>query len=106
LMQADRAMGDKCAIVNCPMPLDAHCNYTVRRTPRPHTNACDFARLGLAVWRADKTKHPEFDKYVFSGETPPPLPQAVERARQLVGPAAFDKAVADPWINEQLKRSI
>jgi hypothetical protein len=40
-------------IVSLPMPLDSTCNYMVKQTPRPHTNACEYARLGLAVWRAN-----------------------------------------------------
>jgi hypothetical protein len=106
LMEAHRAFPDKLAIVSLPMPLDSTCNYTVRRTPRPHTNACHYAELGLAVWRADKTKHPAFDEFVFTGETPPLLPDAVAYARQLVGPEAFDKAIRDPWVSQQLTRSI
>jgi len=106
LMEAHRAFPDKLAIVSLPMPLDSTCNYTVRRTPRAHTNACHYAELGLAVWRADRKKHPAFDEFIFTGETPPSLHDAAAYARQLVGPEGFDKAIRDPWVNQQLTRGI
>jgi hypothetical protein len=105
-MAAHRAFPSKLAIASLPMPLDSTCNYTVKRTPRSHSNACHYAQLGLAVWRADKTKHPAFDEFIFAGETPPALPDATAYARQLVGSEAFEKAIRDPWVGQQLSRSI
>jgi uncharacterized membrane protein len=106
IMQAQRRFADKLAIVSFPMPLDNACNYTVRRTPRAHTNACRYAHLGLAVWRADKSKHHDFDAYMFTGDNPPPIDEAMLKARQLIGTEAYDKAVRDPWVVQTLQRSI
>src|SRR2546425_6786702 len=85
------------------MPLDPGCNPTVLRSHPMHTNACAYARLGLTVWRADRLKHAAFDEWLMAGEKPPPLPDATEKARQLVGAAAFDNADRDPWVERQLK---
>jgi len=106
LMQAHQLFPTNLAIVSLPMPLDSTCNYTVRRTPVTHSNACHYAQLGLAVWRADKQKQPAFDDYIFSGEKPPAFEAAVDFARKLVGAEALDKAVRDAWIGQQLSRSI
>ena len=106
LVNAQRTFADKLAIVNLPMPLDSACNYTVRRTPRAHTNACRYAHLGLAVWRADQSKHHEFDEFIFTGENPPPIEAAIQKARELIGPEGYDKAVSDPWVVQTMQRSI
>ncbi len=106
LMEVHKALGDKLSIISLPMPLDSQCNYTVRRTPRAHTNACEYARLGLAVWRANRSLHAQYDDWIFAPTSPPPLAEARAYAAQLVGPGALDKSLQDNWVNEQLKRGI
>jgi len=106
LVEVQRALGNQLAIVSLPMPLDGKCNPTVRRTPAAHTNACEYAQLGLIVWRANQEKQPQFDDYIFAGEKPPPLSDAVAFARQLVGTEAFAKASSDPWVPQRLFQSI
>ena len=106
LLEVQRAFSNDLAIVNLPMPLDAKCNYTMKRTPAAHTNACDYARLGLAVWRANRAVAPAFDEWVFAPEQPPPLEQARAHAAQLAGPAALEAAARDPWVEAQLQQSV
>jgi len=107
IMQAHQAFGDQLGIISLPMPLDAQCNFTVRRTPRPHINSCDYAKLGLAVWHANRTVHPQFDDFMFATETPPPLEKAGQYAAQLVGgPDVLAKALSDGWVNQYLKLGI
>ena len=107
LMQAHQAYGDQLAIVSLPMPLDAQCNFTVRRTPRPHIHSCDYAKLGLAVWHANRTVHPQFDEFMFATENPPPIENATAFAAQLVGgEQALNKALTDGWVNQYLKLGI
>jgi protein-disulfide isomerase len=106
LMEAHRTFGDQLAIVSLPMPLDEKCNYTVKRTPRAHMNACEYARLGLALWRANPTVHEQFDHWMFGPETPPPVEQARAYAYQLGGSNAVVAALKDPWIDKQLQQSM
>jgi hypothetical protein len=106
LVAAQRTLSNQLAIVSLPMPLDSTCNYTVKKTPSAHTNACQYAQLGLQVWRANKEKQPMFDDYIFTGEKPPALAEAQAYARKLVGNEAFEKAERDPWIAQQLTRSV
>ena len=106
LVQAQRTFSNKLAIASLPMPLDSSCNYTVRRTPLAHSNACHYARLGLIVWRANKEKHAAFDEFLFTGEKPPPIEAAFNYARSLVGPEKFERAMRDPWVPQELARSI
>jgi hypothetical protein len=107
IMQTHEAFGDQLAIVSLPMPLDGKCNFTVNKTPRAHTNACDYARLGLAVWHANRDVHPKYDEFIFSPAEPPPLESARQYAAQLVGgPEALNKALSDGWVNQYLKLGI
>lgn len=103
LVEAHRRYSNQLVIVSLPMPLDPQCNPWVVRAPPEHTNACAYARLSLAVWRADRTKHREFDDWMFAEASPPPLAQAVAKASALVGAAAVAQAQQDPWIEQQLK---
>jgi uncharacterized membrane protein len=106
LLEAHRNLSNQLAIVSLPMPLDNQCNYTVRQTPRPHTNACEFAKLGLAVWRANRNVHHVFDDWIFTPEHPPELPQARQFAAQLVGSNQLAQALQDPWIPQQLMQGV
>ena len=106
LVEAQRQFSNSLVIVTLPMPLDPGCNSTVTRHYPPHTNACEYARVGLAVWRADRTKHDEFDQWVMTGEKPPPIAETRQHAAQLVGAGALEKAIADPWVEEQLKTGV
>jgi len=103
LVEAQRQFSNSLVIVSLPMPLDPTCNWTVTRHYLPHTNACEYAKVGLAVWRADRAKHQEFDQWLMAGEKPPTLPETKGHAAQLVGAEAFDRAMRDPWVEEQLK---
>jgi uncharacterized membrane protein len=106
LRQAHRAYGDQLAIINLPMPIDAECNSLVRRTPGPHVNACRYARLSLAVWRARPDLWEGFDDWLFQASTPPQVDQATQRAAGLVGQESLDNALNDPWVDRQLQIDI
>jgi hypothetical protein len=106
ILEAFQRFSNDLAIVNLPMPLDGKCNPVMKRTPPAHTNACELARLGLTVWRADRKRAAAFDDWMFASPQPR-LPADAERyARQLVGNEAFDKAAADPWVAAQLSQDI
>jgi len=106
LVEAQRQFSSSLLIVALPAPLDPGCNSTVTRHYPLHTNACEYARVGLAVWRADRTKHHEFEQWVMTGEKAPPIAETRQHAVQLVGAGAFEKAIADPWVEEQLKTGV
>jgi uncharacterized membrane protein len=105
LLEAQRTFSNELVIVSLPMPLDPKCNSTVRATPPEHTNACEYARLGLMVWRAERSKHREFDDWLFAPTKPPPVPESRAYALRLVGPEAFAAASRDAWVEEQIKFS-
>lgn len=106
LRQAAQALSNQLAIVSLPMPLDADCNYTMSQTPSAHINACQYARLGLAVWRAKREAFAEFDDWIFSSPAPPPLTETRARAEQLAGRDSLEKALSEGWVEQQLKTDI
>lgn len=106
LVEAQHIFSNQLVILNLPMPLDPGCNSTMSRPHPLHTNACEYARLGLTVWRADRRKHPQFDDWLLASERPPPLAEARARAVQLVGVEAFEEAAKDAWVEQQLKQDV
>jgi len=102
LVEAQQMFSNNLVIVSLPMPLDPTCNQTMQRHHPSHTNACEYAKLGLAVWRADRAKHHEFDDWLMTGEKPPLLEEARQRAAQLVGAAALERVMGEPWVGQQL----
>ncbi|HKS38775.1 MAG TPA: vitamin K epoxide reductase family protein [Verrucomicrobiae bacterium] len=106
LHQAHAAFSNQLAIVCLPMPLDANCNPAIKRTADAHLNACEYARLGLAVWRADRTAFTRFDSWLFGHPSVPSLLQARQYAEQLVGREPLQRALADDWVNLQIERDV
>jgi hypothetical protein len=106
LKEAHRQLGTNLAIVSLPMPLCEKCNRTVKQSPKEHADACDYARIGLAVWRANRKAHPQFDDWMFAPPAPPPLAEVTEYAEKLTGVRVLRTALKDPWIEAQLQRDI
>jgi uncharacterized membrane protein len=113
VVEVQRSFGNKLAVVSLPMPLDARCNPLMRGTPPPHMNACDYARIGLAVWRAKPDALAPFDDWLFGASTwqpparrPPPLAEVRDKAMALVGMMPFEAASRDAWIEQQLRTDI
>ena len=105
LTQAQRTFSNQLAIVNLAMPLDSSCNRMVKRTYPAHTNACEYARIGLAVWRANRELLAQFDEWIFAPPSPPSLAQArsyAAESRQKV----FAEALQQQWIDDQIQRHV
>lgn len=106
LRTALQYFSNRLAIISLPMPLDSTCNPLIRRTHPTASNACFYARLGLAVWRANRQRFQQFDDFMFSRPTPPPVSEASDYAANLVGADALGRALSDPWIDEHLRLNI
>jgi len=106
LMEAHRQFSTDLAIVSLPVPLCEKCNHTVKHSPKEHEDACDYARIGLAVWRANRQVHRQFDDWMFAPPAPPPLAEVRRYAGKLTGVAALESALKDPWIDAQIQRDV
>ncbi len=64
-------------IVCLPVSLSPECNpFIPRYNSHANSNSCDYARLGLAVWRAKPEAHRQFDDWMFEPVKPPPVDKA------------------------------
>lgn len=106
LMEAHQKLSNQLSIISLPNPLDSRCNSHIRITPPPHTNACDYARLGLAVWRANRKVHHQFDDWIFTPEHPPGLAESHQYAAKLVGSNQLARALQDEWVEKTLRQGV
>jgi uncharacterized membrane protein/protein-disulfide isomerase len=105
LLEVEKAHRGRLAIAMLPMPLDAACNKVIPQTAPPHANACQYARLGLAVWRADPSKMERFNDWLFEPPVPPAMESALGYAQEIVGDEALGRAMNDPWVEQQLAQN-
>lgn len=106
LLETYRALSNQVAIVSLPVPLDCACNWLMKKPIPAQINACTYARIGLAVWRAERRQMQAFDDWLFSFPTPPSTNAAWEHAAGLVGTNALLKALQDPWIEDLIRQDI
>ena len=106
LMASHQPAENATALVMIPVPLDAVCNPTVRETSYGHQNACEYARIGLAVWSIRPDVYSMYDRFLFEGQYPPPPGTARAFADQLVGRENLEAALANPRIMETLRRGL
>lgn len=107
LLKVQATFKTKLAILLLPVPLDATCNQWMQRanikTLSDHENACQYARIGLAVWLVNRKSYQKFDNWIFKTKEPPPIDMARSYAKSLIGEKKLDKALADTWVNETLQ---
>lgn len=94
------------AVVSLPLPLDNSCNPMIKKTQAAHINACEYAKLGLAVFQADPKKFEDYTEWIFSPQKPPELSLARDYAANLVGRVRLEKELNNPAIAAQLKQDI
>ncbi len=99
------------AFVLCPAPLDPQCNPYISRETDEFKDSCALAKIALAVWVANRTAFPGFDRWMFSPEPghlwhPRSLEAATAKAIELVGQTNFEAARNDPWIDRHLQMSV
>jgi len=89
-----------------PMPLNHECNPHETETEPRFADSCALARLALAVWRADRTRFAEFDRWLFESPQPRTAVEARTAAEALVGAEALATALADPWVEARLRADV
>lgn len=106
LTEGLRRYPDQYVLVLLPTPLDADCNPAVTETEPRFEEACDLARVALAVWRSNPAAYEEFDRWLFEPERPRSLDEARRRAESVVEPAALQTAFADPWVDARIAADV
>lgn len=108
LDEAVKHYAGELAFILCPAPLHSKCNAYIPQGIDIYINSCELARIGLAVWFADRKVFPEFDNWMFSYESGsnwlPRNPEAaIAKAVELIGQVKFDKALVNPQVDEYLQ---
>jgi uncharacterized membrane protein/protein-disulfide isomerase len=111
LNEVVRQFNGTVAFVLCPSPLDRKCNPYIASDAEAYKDSCELAKIALAVWLADREKFPTFESWMFSFESgdrwiPRSLGDAESKAIELVGSAAFEAAMNDPWVDHYLQTSV
>ncbi len=106
LLAARQRLNNSFCIISLPIPLDPRCNYLVRTARPKHAQACDYARLGLALRHSSLESFQKYDHWFFSLPATPPLDQARQEAISIIGQAELDKNLADPWLNKMIEKSV
>jgi len=102
LVETQRRLSNRLAIVTLPLSMSTNCNPLIPASIPSHPGSCDFIRISLAVWRANPDAFLKFEDWIFTPQDPPSVDRTREFAVELVGAAALEKALADPWIAEQM----
>lgn len=107
LLHAFRAQhSNELAVVSLPVPLNSDCNPLVKKTPADHVNACDYARIGLAVFYANPAKFDQFSDWLFEPARPPAVTDCKAFAAGLVGSRELEDALNSPAVSEQLSADV
>jgi len=106
LVQMEQQFSNQLAIICLPVSLAPACNPYIPQNSKANPESCEYARLGLAVWRAAPGLHRQFDDWLFADVTVPSLEQARAYAAQLVGADNLTAALADPWVYQQIQTDV
>ncbi|MCC9644905.1 thioredoxin domain-containing protein [Rhodopirellula sp. JC740] len=104
LEAAREHFGDRLAVMAFPVPLDGQCNPAIKSTGAMHREACDLAKLAVAVWMVDREKFGEFHAYLF--ESKPNHSQALSQASKLVDEAKLKSTLAGKTPSEYIAKHI
>jgi uncharacterized membrane protein len=101
----------KLAFALCPTPLNTRCNPYIPGDADAFKNSCELAKIGLAVWLANREAFSAFEYWMFTFESgdrwlPRSLESANAKAIELVGKEKLDAALIDPWIGQYMQTCI
>jgi hypothetical protein len=111
LNEAVHRYNGKLAFALCPAPLNSECNPYIPPNSNAFKNSCELARIGLAVWVANRERFADFENWMFTFESgdswhPRSVTTVRTKALELVGQMNFDAARTDPWIVNYMQTCI
>lgn len=108
LVEGLERYGGQFGLLLLPMPLDEDCNRSILEgeTEPRFEEACDLARLALAVWRADRSAFATYDAWLYEPEMPRSAAEARAEAESLVGAESLEAALGDAWIEERIAADV
>jgi len=103
---ARERFGDQLAIVVMPVPLNRECNPTVLNPTSEHVDACEIARLALAVWRVDPDVFPVFHRWLFEADRNRTANESRLHAETLVPRLELQKQLQGPMVGKFINRHV
>lgn len=95
------------AAVLLPTPLNRDCNpHAPEETASRFEDSCELARIAVAVYLADPTAFPAFDRWLFEPTLPRSATSARDEAIRRLGSKTFEQASADPRMQQKLTRNV
>ena len=103
---ARQRFGHQLAVVVLPVPLDSECNPTVDVTAPDHQEACELARLAIAIWRLDPDLFPVFHSYLFSQPRSRTYAEAYAHAQTMVDSGKLQNLVNGPLVSQFIDKHV
>ncbi len=103
---AKQQFGDQLAVLVLPVPLSPECNQAVQRHSAEHAEACEIARLAIAVWRVSPQAFPGFHRWLFSENRNRTAVEAHGFANTLVDSGKLDQELRSPLIGKFIDRHV
>ncbi len=103
---AKSLFGDQLAIIVLPVPLSPECNQAVQRHSAEHAEACEIARLAVAVWRVSPQAFPQFHRWLFSENRNRTAAEARGFGSSLVGATQLQQEMAGPLVGKFIDRHV
>ena len=100
-----RELHDSVAFICCPVSLSNECNPYVPYSADQFAGSCELMRMGLALWRTDRDAFREYERWFF-GRDLPTVGEARNKAQNLIGGEALEKAMQDPWIDSYTMKAL
>ncbi|MBN8458527.1 MAG: thioredoxin domain-containing protein [Verrucomicrobia bacterium] len=88
---------DTICVIVLPVPLSRECNTSMNQGDREHPEACEIARVALALWRADPAAYQKSHGRLMAASS---AAAAREVVLENLNSKTLEKFMADPWIGE------
>ena len=94
--------GKDLAIICLPVPLDGKCNQMVRVTNAKHAEACEVARIAIAVWRCKPSSFQKFHEWLFASPNARTAAAARAEGEKLVGKEKLTAELGKPYAKQYI----
>jgi hypothetical protein len=98
------AYGDQLAVLILPTPLSHYCNPYADGTTAQHEDACELARLAIAVWKLNQRAFPEYHQWLSEPVQGRSAADARLQAERLVDPQRLQQLLQSPYLSEFLRQ--
>ena len=107
IQAAKEQMGeDKIATMVLCVPMNSNCNGTVRVNHAKHAEACELAKLAVAVWRVDPEQFQVFHEWMFEGDQAPTAAAARAKAIELVDEDALTAELEGEVVQQYISKQV